>query len=112
MQKKGKQVVSSTKWGLGYNVVLRLMQCLTPTVSFDLFMDSWIYFLFIYFTSFCLFVCLPTFELTTFEQEAVFNKNRLRKYTITGDKHLQKKERGHFEHCSAHQGKTLCNLYG
>ena len=40
MQKKGKQVVSSTKWGLGYNVVLRLMQCLTPTVSFDLL---WIY---------------------------------------------------------------------
>ena len=41
---------------------MRLMECLTPTVSFDLFMDN-------YFTSFRLFVCLPTLELTTFEQE-------------------------------------------
>ena len=48
--------------GLGDNVVLRLIECLTPTVSFDLFMDN-------YFTSFRLFVCLPTLELTTFEQE-------------------------------------------
>ena len=40
----------------------------------------------------------------------VFNKNRLRKYTIIGDKQLQKKERGHFEQRSAHQAKTLCNM--
>ena len=58
--KKEKQVASSTKWGLGDNVVLRLMEYLTPTVSFDLFMDN-------YFTSLRLFVCLPTLELTTFE---------------------------------------------
>ena len=32
---KGKQVASSTKWALGDNVVLRLIECLTPTVSFD-----------------------------------------------------------------------------
>ena len=51
--KKGKQVASFTKW---------LMECLTPTVGFDLFMDN-------YFTSFHLFVCLPTLELTTYEQE-------------------------------------------
>ena len=38
------------------------MECLTPTVSFDLFMDN-------YFTSFRLFVCQPTLELATFEQE-------------------------------------------
>ena len=50
------------KWGLGDNDVLRLMECLAPTVSFDLFMDN-------YFTSFGLFVSLPTLELTTFEQE-------------------------------------------
>ena len=49
------------KWGLGDNDVLRLMECLAPTVSFDLFMDN-------YFTSFRLFVCLPTLELTTCEQ--------------------------------------------
>ena len=47
--------------GLGDNVVLRLIECLTPTVSFDLFMDN-------YFTSFRLFVCLPTLELTMCEQ--------------------------------------------
>ena len=43
------------------------MECLTPTVSFDLFMDN-------YFTSFRLFVCLPTLELTTFEQEVCSTK--------------------------------------
>ena len=30
--KKGKQVASSTKWGLGENVVQRLMKCLPSTV--------------------------------------------------------------------------------
>ena len=43
--KKGMQVASSTKWGLGKNVVLRLMECLTPTVSVDMFKDN-------YFTTF------------------------------------------------------------
>ena len=43
--KKGKQVASSSKLGLAENVVLRLMECLTPTVSFYIFMDN-------YFTSF------------------------------------------------------------
>ena len=57
---KEKQVAFSTKRGLGDNVVPWLMECLTPTVSFDLFMDT-------YFTSLRLFVCLPTLELTTFE---------------------------------------------
>ena len=65
--KKGRQIASSTKWGLGDNVVLRLMECLTPTVGFDLFMDN-------YFTSFHLFVCLPTLELTTFEQDVCSTK--------------------------------------
>ena len=61
------RIASSTKWGLGDNVVLRLMECLTPAVSFDLSMDN-------YFTSFCLFVCLPTLELTTFEKEVYSTK--------------------------------------
>ena len=39
-----------------------LMESLTPTVSFDMFMDNC-------FISFCLFDCSPTLELTTFEQE-------------------------------------------
>ena len=38
---KKKQTGSSTKWRLGGNVVLRLIQCLTPTVSFDLFMNNY-----------------------------------------------------------------------
>ena len=42
----------------------------------------------------------------------MFKKNRLRKYTIIGDKQLQKKERGYFEQSSADQAKTLCNLFG
>ena len=33
--KKEKQVASSTKWGFGENLVLRLMECLTPTFSFE-----------------------------------------------------------------------------
>ena len=43
------------------------MECLTPAVSFDLCMDN-------YFTSFRLFVCLPTLLLTTFEQEVCSTK--------------------------------------
>ena len=38
---KRKQTGSSTKWRSGGNVVLRLMECLTPTVSFDLFMNNY-----------------------------------------------------------------------
>ena len=53
---KEKQVASSTKWRLGDNVVLRQMECLTPTVSFDLLMDN-------DFTFLRLFVCLPTLKL-------------------------------------------------
>ena len=36
----------------------------------------------------------------------MFNKNRLRKYTIIGDKQLKKKERGRFEQSSTNQAKT------
>ena len=39
------KVSSSTEWVLGENVVLRLMECLTPTNIFNMFMDN-------YFTSF------------------------------------------------------------
>ena len=43
------------------------MECLTPAVSFDLSMEN-------YFTSFRLFACLPTLELTSFEQEMCSTK--------------------------------------
>ena len=38
--KKGKQFASSTKFGLGENIVLRLMECLTPAFGCDIFMDN------------------------------------------------------------------------
>ena len=79
--KKGKQVASSTKWGLGENVAQRLMECLTPTVSFDMFMDNC-------FTSFHL---LTHLGVNNIRVTGVLNKNRLRKCTSTGDKELKKK---------------------
>ena len=71
------------------------MECLPPAVSFDLLIDN-------YLTSFRLFVLLTQLEVNNIRQRGVFNKNRLRKYTIIGDKQLQKKERGHFEKHHAH----------
>ena len=61
------------------------MEYLTPTVSFDIFMDT-------YFTFFRLFTHLGENNIRA---TRVLKKNRLRK--CTGDKHLQKKEYGHFE---------------
>ena len=51
--KKGKQVASCTKGGLGENVVLRLLECLTISH---------------------LFVCLSTLELVTFKQQVSSTK--------------------------------------
>ena len=75
------------------------MECLTPTVSFDSFMDN-------YFTSFRLFVCLPILKLTTFEQEVCSTKIGTQMHYHRGQTTVKKK-RGHFEICSAHQAKTL-----
>ena len=84
---KHSKVSSSTKWGLRGNVVLRLMEYLTPRVTFDTFMDY-------YFTYFSLITHLG---VNNIRATGVLNKNRLRKCTIIGDKQLKKKERGHFE---------------
>ena len=59
-----------------------------------------------YFTSFCL---LSHLGVNNILATGVLNKNRLRKWTITGEKQLQKKERGYF---AAHQAKKQCNLCG
>ena len=85
----GKQSIVSTfiKCKSGENVVLQLMECLTASVSFEIFMDN-------YFTSFRL---LTHLGVNNIRATRVLNKIRLRKCTITGDKHLQKKESGHFE---------------
>ena len=61
--------------------VLWLVECLTPTVSFDIFMNN-------YFTSFRLFTHL---SVNNIRATCVLNKNRLPKCTIIWDKHLQKK---------------------
>ena len=84
---KHSKVSSFTKWRSGENVVLRMMECLTATVSFDIFMDN-------YFTSFRLLTLL---EVNNIPEIRVLNKNRLRKCTIIGEKPLQKKERGYFK---------------
>ena len=84
---KQSKVSQSTKWRLGENVVLQLMECLTPSVSFEIFMDN-------YFTSFLL---LTHLGVNNIRATRVLNKNRLHKCTITRDKQLQKKERDHFE---------------
>ena len=55
---KLSEVSSSTAWRLGESVALHLMECLTPTVKFDIFI-----------TISHLFVCRPTLEFTTFEQQ-------------------------------------------
>ena len=80
---KRSKVSSSTKWRLGENVVLRLMKWLTPSVSFDIFIDK-------YFTSFRLFTHLG---VNNVRATRVLNKNRLRKCTIIADKQLQKKKK-------------------
>ena len=81
------KVSSFTKWRLGENVSLWLMECLTPNVSFDIFMDN-------YFTPFHLLTHLGVNKIRA---TRVLNKNRLSKCTIIGYNQLQKEERGHFE---------------
>ena len=68
-----------------------MMECLTATVSFDIFMDN-------YFTSFRL---LTHLRVNNIRVTCVLSKNRLLKCTIIGNKHLQKKERGYFEQCTS-----------
>ena len=96
--KKGKQVATPTKWGLGENVVLRLVECLTPAVSFDIFMDN-------FFTSFRL---LTNLGVNNNRATGVLHKNRLRQCTIIGEK----KEHDYFEQRIVHQGKKQCNSCG
>ena len=55
---KHSKFSSSTEWKLGENVVLRPMECLPPTVKFDIFI-----------TISHLFVCRTTLESRKFEQQ-------------------------------------------
>ena len=66
------------KWRLQENVILLLMECLTPSVSFDVFMDN-------YFT---LFRLLTNLGVNNIWATRVLNKNSLHKCTIIGDEQL------------------------
>ena len=79
-----KQVPYSTRGGLRNNNVLRFMECLTPTVSFNLFTDN-------YFTYFRLFICLPTLELATFKQDVCSTKIVSAKTLSTGANNCKKR---------------------
>ena len=70
-----KRTLRRAAFGLGENVVLRLMECLLPTVNYHIFMNN-------YFTTFRLF--------NNIWATGVLNKNRLSKCTIIGDKQLNK----------------------
>ena len=78
------------------------MECLTPTVNFDMFMENC-------FTSFRL---LTHLGVKNIRATGVLNKNRLRKCTSIGDKQLQKKERDHIEQRNRYLAKKQCNLCG
>ena len=65
--KNGKHVASSTKTE---NVVLWLRECLTPTFSFDIFMDNC-------FTFFHLLTQLAHLAVNNIPATGVLNKNRL-----------------------------------
>ena len=72
---------------LDENVVLRLMECFTSSVSFDVVMDN-------YFTSFRLLTLL---RVNNIRATRMLNKNSLRKYTVIGNKQLQKKGTCHYK---------------
>ena len=83
------------------------MECLTPTVSFDMFMDH----------CFASFRLLTHLGIKNIRATGVLNKNKLRKNklrkcTSIGEKQLQKEERDHIEQHSAHLAKKQCNLCG
>ena len=63
------------------------MECLTPTFSFDIFMDNY----------FSYFRLLSHLGVNNILATGVLNKNSLHKCTIIGNKQLYWKERGHFE---------------
>ena len=79
---KHSKVPSSTQWGLWENVALQPMESLTPSVSFDIFMDN-------YFASFRL---LTHLGVTTFEQHECSAKIGYANALSLGTNHWKKKE--------------------
>ena len=74
--RKHSKVSSSAKWRLGESIALQLVECLTSSISSDIFMNN-------YFASFRLLTLL---EVNNIQAARVLKINKLRKCTITGDK--------------------------
>ena len=83
-----------TEWTLGGKVILRPMECLTPTVKFDVFT-----------TISHLFDCRPTIELTTFERQ-VCSATQMHCHW----KQTTAKKRNVATSDNAHQAKKQCNF--
>ena len=83
-----------TEWTLGGKVILRPMECLTPTVKFDVFT-----------TISHLFDCRPTIELTTFERQ-VCSATQMHCHW----KQATAKKRNVATSDNAHQAKKQCNF--
>ena len=87
--KKGKQFVSCTKWEIWKNVGLWLMECLTSTYNFDIFMDN-------YFTYFRLLTHLEATEMY-YANSLLLEETAAKKRNVTTMN-------------SAHQAKQQCNF--
>ena len=68
---------------------------LNSTVSFDIFTDN-------NRTSFRIFLCLPTLELTTFQQEVAQQEKYVTQIHYHRGQTAAKKKRDHFEQHRAH----------
>ena len=99
---KHSKVSSSTKWRLGESVFLRLMECLTLTVFFVFFLT------YLWITISHLFACLPTLELTTFEQQVCSTKIGYSNALSLGINICKKRNVTILN--SAHQAKKQCNF--
>ena len=77
---------------------MQIMACLTAGASFDAFIGN-------YFTSFRL---LTHLGVTNVRATRMLNRNRLRKCTTTGDKHLEKRNAATLN--SANKAKVMCNF--
>ena len=91
---KHSEVSSFSEWRLGKNVVLRPMECLTPTAKFDIFI-----------TILHLFVSQPTLEFTTFEQQVCSTTKMYHNLEQTASKKWNMATLN-----SAHQTKKQCNF--
>ena len=74
-----------SKWRLGEKVVLWLMECLTPTASFDIFMDN-------YFTSFRLLTHLGVNNIRATQMHCHWGQTDAKKGTwLLSTAHIKQK---------------------